>query len=99
MWCKPGAAADNGTATYSSNVTNGTYMLNTTPANFLDAETNCRLNGGHLTSYASAEEQRDVEAYFVNTGAWVLWLGPCMTRSQFSVALQAARHATLPPLL
>jgi hypothetical protein len=62
--------ADNGTATYTSNVTNSTYMLNTSPANFLDAETNCRLNGGHLTSYASAEEQRDVEAYFVSTGGW-----------------------------
>jgi hypothetical protein len=51
---------------YTSNVTN---MLSTAPANFLHAESNCRLHGGHLTSYASAEEQRDVEAYFVSTGA------------------------------
>lgn len=51
-----------------SPVTNLTYMLNMAPANFIDAEANCRLSGGHLASYLSSDEQADVENYFLSKG-------------------------------
>ena len=40
-------------------------MLNTSLANWYDAEDNCMALGGHLVSFNSLEEQLDVEAYFV----------------------------------
>jgi hypothetical protein len=52
-----------------SPITNDTYMLNTELLNAIDAEQQCRLAGGHLTSYHSAEEQQDVEMYFMHEGA------------------------------
>lgn len=49
-------------------MTNLTYMLDTKPVDHIVAEANCRLNGGHLVSYQSGAEQRDVESYFMSTG-------------------------------
>jgi hypothetical protein len=56
---------------YTSNMTNATYVLNTQPALFNDAETYCTDHGGHLVSYVSLAEQQDVEGYFVRTGTLV----------------------------
>lgn len=64
-----------GNASYTSPVTNGTYMLSSRLLNALDAEHECRLVGGHLTSYHSAEEQQDVERYFMSEGAGLSSMG------------------------
>ena len=43
--------------TFTSDVTNNTYILNTAPAKFTDAEDFCTDQGGHLVSYGSMAEQ------------------------------------------
>ncbi len=49
---------------YTNTQTEVTYMLNTSKANYYEAEEVCMERGGHLVSYTSIEEQLDVEAYF-----------------------------------
>ncbi len=50
----------------TSNTTSGiVYVLNTTLVKFDDAQTNCKLNGGHLASYASWSEQKEVRLALV----------------------------------
>jgi hypothetical protein len=49
---------------YESSTTNNTYMFNTMLLNQSDAETYCQDNGGHLVSYAGADEQSEVEGYY-----------------------------------
>jgi hypothetical protein len=45
----------------TSNTKSGVvYVLNTTLVEFDEAETNCKINGGHLASYASWSEQKEV---------------------------------------
>jgi hypothetical protein len=51
-----------------SNVTNATYILNTTKADFKSAQRSCNQAGGHLVSYVSAAEQVDVETYYTSLG-------------------------------
>jgi hypothetical protein len=46
----------------------GTYMFSTSSNNFSAAEEACKDNGGHLTAWASQEEQAEVEQYFVAQG-------------------------------
>jgi hypothetical protein len=53
---------------YVSNVTNATYLLNTTMVNMPTAQKTCNVNGGHLVAYTGVEEQVDVEAYFLSIG-------------------------------
>jgi hypothetical protein len=48
--------------------TNTTYSLNTRLTNFTVAEAACNSQGGHLVSYASLQEQRKVEEFFVAKG-------------------------------
>lgn len=55
------AAAAPAAYTYVSPKTNDTYLLNTTALNFVQAELSCNDQGGHLVTYGSFEEQRDVE--------------------------------------
>jgi hypothetical protein len=52
---------------YTSKINNSTYMLNTEPMAFDGAESFCNTYGGHLVSYGSAAEQKEVEGYFVDT--------------------------------
>jgi hypothetical protein len=42
---------------FTSNSTNSTYILNTQPATFANAESFCSDQGGHLVSYGSLKEQ------------------------------------------
>jgi hypothetical protein len=51
---------------YVSPLTNATYILNTTATALPHAAQLCNSHGGFLVSYASVEEQADVEAYFTN---------------------------------
>jgi hypothetical protein len=51
---------------YESSTTNNTYMFNTMLLNQSDAETYCQDNGGHLISYAGADEQSEVEGYYID---------------------------------
>jgi hypothetical protein len=58
-----------------------TYYLDTAPLNALAAEASCMQLGGHLVSYGSAQEQREVEAAFVKQGGLIpgyhesYWIG------------------------
>jgi hypothetical protein len=49
----------------TSAVTGSRYMLNTSLASQAEAQAACNLQGGHLVSYSSLEEQYEVEQYFV----------------------------------
>jgi hypothetical protein len=49
----------------TSSVTSSRYMLNTSLATQAEAQAACNLQGGHLASYGSLEEQYEVEQYFV----------------------------------
>ena len=42
---------------YTTSGTNVTFLLNTTLVTFAEAEESCQMNGGHLASYSSIEEQ------------------------------------------
>jgi hypothetical protein len=46
--------------TMTTNSTNVTFYLNTTPSTFDDAQTACRRSGGNLAFYTSLEEQAEV---------------------------------------
>jgi hypothetical protein len=52
---------------YTSKINNSTYILNTEPMAFDGAEGFCNTYGGHLVSYGSGAEQKEVEGYFVDT--------------------------------
>ncbi len=69
------------TYSYTSAKSNSTYYLGTGELNALAAELACNALGGHLVSYGSAAEQREVEAAFVAQGGIIpgyhqlYWLG------------------------
>ena len=46
--------------TMTTNSTNITFYLNTTPSTYTDAQRACRMNGGNLAIYTSLEEQQEV---------------------------------------
>jgi hypothetical protein len=50
---------------YESTATNNTYMFNTMQLNQSDAESYCD-SGGHLVSYAGADEQIEVDGYYID---------------------------------
>ena len=52
----------------TANTTNITFYLNTTTANWTEAEDACKRNGGHLAAFQSLEEQREVEQYYIVNG-------------------------------
>ena len=61
---------------------NTTYLLNTNPMIFDDAEGYCNKMGGHLTSYGSSSEESDVVNYFTSSMGYLLagnhslyWMG------------------------
>jgi hypothetical protein len=60
-----------GAYVYTSNVTATTYILNTSYAGFMDAEAACNSNGGHLAYFETADEQEEVEAYYVSQGVFI----------------------------
>jgi hypothetical protein len=51
-----------------SNTTKSTYVLNTKPMAFEDAETFCQTQGGHLAAWNNLAEQMDAEQCFVDKG-------------------------------
>jgi hypothetical protein len=62
-------------------VTNNTYVFNSTMVSYTTAQASCKVQGGHLVSWFSLEEQSDVEMAFV-TGGYLLpsfhkayWMG------------------------
>ena len=69
------------TMTFTSNITQNTYMLNTSAADRNQAQESCIGMGGHVVSFTSLEEQREVEGYFTNMGVLLpdfhqrYWLG------------------------
>jgi hypothetical protein len=56
----PPAAVPGQAPAYTAPSTGVVYILNTTLVAFDDAETNCKVNGGHLASYSSWLEQKQV---------------------------------------
>jgi hypothetical protein len=60
----PSAACAN--VTYMSPVTNMTYVFGTCGVPYKDANAQCQHMGGLLTSWATPEEQTDVEQYFIS---------------------------------
>ena len=53
---------------YKSGIQGDVYVLNTKPTAYSAAELFCQGQGGHLAAYASADEQGEVEAYFIAQG-------------------------------
>ncbi len=56
------------------------YSLNTCARSYSEAEASCKLQGGHLASYGSVDEQYEVESYFMSQGLLVgsyggYWMG------------------------
>jgi hypothetical protein len=69
-WCAeaqplPWLLAAPGIFTFKSNSTNKTYALNTNPLDQKSAQQVCNNMGGHLVSYATYEEQIEVESYYI----------------------------------
>lgn len=70
-----------GSYTYCAESTGYNYTLTTCRASYSEAEGSCRLQGGHLASYASQQEQEEVEQYFaaqrllVGSYQGAYWLG------------------------
>ena len=66
---------------FTSNITNTTYILDTEPRTFAQGEAFCTSQGGHLVSYDSLQEQLEVEDYFIKKGYLIpschknYWLG------------------------
>jgi hypothetical protein len=51
---------------YTSNSTNNSYILSTyTNYSHSAAQAYCNRQGGHLVAWASAEEQAEVEQYYI----------------------------------
>jgi hypothetical protein len=61
--------------TLTSNVTGNVFTLYTSATTQADAELTCRTQGGHLASFASMDEQIEMEFAFMNRG--VLLPGGC----------------------
>lgn len=65
----PRAAALAPLKLYNSSISKGSQFLwNTLPMNFSAAQQYCNDQGGHLASFVSLPEQRDVEQYLINQG-------------------------------
>lgn len=86
------AAADVGSATYTSTLGN-IFMLNTTRMTQRQAAAACNLEGGQLVSYETRDEQVEVETFFTQRGFLLpsfhktYWLGlSATTWPQFSWA-------------
>ncbi len=54
--------------TYVAESTGATFIFHTTAATQADAEMQCNVDGGHLATYASLEEQGEVEGYLLQKG-------------------------------
>jgi hypothetical protein len=73
-----------------NNNTKSTYILNTKPMGFEEAETFCQTQGGHLVSYKNLREQQEVEKCFVDKASLMpnyhtfYWMG-LKTGDVFSV--------------
>lgn len=56
---------------YASNITQSTYLYNSTPSSFNEARDACNLAGGHLAYYDSIAEQAEVEQMFLHGGHFI----------------------------
>jgi hypothetical protein len=57
-----------GNVTIKSNTTGNTFTLFTTPVTQDEAQQECTAIGGHLASYATLDEQVEMEYAFINSG-------------------------------
>lgn len=75
------AAAEPKSARFRSFQSGNTYLLNTSLASRYQAESICKEQGGHVTSFTSITEQFEVENWFVQAGVLLpsfhrhYWLG------------------------
>jgi hypothetical protein len=53
---------------YTTTSTNVTFYFNATATDQASAEAACALSGGHLAAYTSAQEQNEVEQYYISLG-------------------------------
>jgi hypothetical protein len=88
-----------GNVTIKSNTTGNTFTLFTTPVTQDEAQQECTAIGGHLASYATLDEQVEMEYAFINSGyllpgeqperiAW-LWMLPRPRRCEYAVWMLA----------
>ncbi len=69
------------TVNYTTTSTGMTFVFHAVPATQQEAEAMCNVDDGHLASYASLEEQAEVEQFFMNSGALIpefhrsYWMG------------------------
>jgi hypothetical protein len=53
---------------YTTTSTNVTFYYNATATDQASAEAACALSGGHLAAYTSAQEQNEVEQFYISQG-------------------------------
>jgi hypothetical protein len=69
------------TPMYTTTSTGVHYYMNTTPMDFDTAERMCNINGGHLATYGTDAEQREVEQHFLSANFFIpschqaYWIG------------------------
>jgi hypothetical protein len=61
------------TYSFTSGSSGTVYLLRTEAVQFQAAEQYCNDAGGHVVSYSSAAEQREVEGFFTAAGKFVCW--------------------------
>jgi hypothetical protein len=81
---------------YTSTTTKSKYSLNTSATDYFSAETVCNNQGGHLASWNSEAEQREVETFFLKEVRPPACLRACKPASPARgiVALDARHHST-----
>jgi hypothetical protein len=91
---------------YTTQLSNVTFFLNTTPVTFGEAEEACQLSGGHLATFESTEEQQEVEQHYVDQGwflspchKWVLQLPACCLPAAHLCAAAATGGSGLVPAI
>jgi hypothetical protein len=86
---------------YTNNLTDISYVLNTSMTNYYEAEDNCLALGGHLVSYTSLEEQVNTspvqlvwccmdDAGLSTAAVWLCQLPGARTKQQFRCSATGA---------
>ena len=74
--CSPRFADTTSSYVYVSS-TNATFVFNLTAVTAQAATSSCHWQSGQLVTYASLEEQAEVEQHFVNMGIFLQRYGCC----------------------